>query len=167
MKEKSRRVASCGMMTAVCVVLMLLGAVLELGMYAAPMFAGLCLVPLGEKWGRKYQSLLWAAVSVLSFLLVPNVEENLMFACFFGWYPILRPTLQKLPKPLRMPVKLLVFNGAVIAVEAMVLLFFVPETLGTALMAALLVMGNVAFVLYDYVIPRTDILMRRIMKKRK
>lgn len=167
MAEQSKRVAVGGMMTAACVVLMLLGSVLELGIYAAPMFTGLCLVPLGEKWGRKYQCLLWVAVSILSFLLVPNLEENLMFAGFFGWYPILYPTLQKLPKYLRIPAKLLVFNGAVIAVEVLVLLFFVPESLGTALMIALLVMGNVAFIFYDYVIPRTGILLRRIRKKRK
>ena len=41
------------MLAAVCLVLMLLGAVLELGMYAAPLLAEVCLVPYGRKYGAK------------------------------------------------------------------------------------------------------------------
>ena len=155
------------MTTAVCVVLMLLGAVLELGIYAVPMFAGLCLIPLGEKWGRKYQCMLWIAISVLSFLLVPSVEENLIFFGFFGWYPILRPTLQKLPKYLRMAVKLLIFNAAVIAVEALMMFLLVPEAMERGFLLVMLALSNVVFLLYDYIVPRTDVLIRRIFKGRR
>ena len=166
MKEQSKRIAACGMMTAVCVVLMLLGAVLELGIYAAPMFAGLCLIPLGEKWGRKYQCMLWIAVSVLSFLLVPSVEENLIFFGLFGWYPILRPTLEKLPKYLRLMIKLLIFNAAVIAVESLLMFVLVPEAMEKGFLLAMLAISNVVFLLYDYIVPRTDVLIRRIFKRR-
>lgn len=158
-----KRVAACGMMAAVCVVILLLGAVLELGIYAAPMFAGLCLVPMGEKWGRKYQCMLWVSVSILGFLLVPNGEENLMFAGLFGWYPILQPTLQKLPGVLRIPAKLLIFNGAVVVVEAVTIFVLgLGETMSLWLVLGLLAMGNVSFWLYDFVIPRTDVLLRRL-----
>lgn len=165
MKNTTKCLASCSMMTAVCVILLLLGAVLDLGVYSAPMFAGLCLVPMGEKWGRKYQCLLWIAISLLSFLLVPNVEENLMFAGLFGWYPIMRSALQRLHQPLRLLCKLLVFNGAAIAIEALVLFILVPEALNGWILAALLLIGNVSFLLYDYVIPRTNVLFRRIIKR--
>lgn len=158
--------ATCGIMVAVCVVLMLLGAVLELGIYAAPMFAGLCLVPLGEKWGRKYQTTLWVAVSLLSFLLVPNVEETLIFFGFFGWYPILRPTLQKLPQPLRLAVKLLLFNGVIAVIEAVVLFLLVPEDITGIFLLVLLAMSNLVFLLYDSIVPKTDILRKRLFRGR-
>lgn len=164
MKDQTRKIAVCGMMTAVCTVLMLLGAVLELGIYAAPMFAGLSLVPLGEKWGRKYQALVWIAVSVLSFLLVPNIEESLIFFGLFGWYPILRPTLQKLPRLLRIFAKLLLFNITVVAIESLVMFLLVPESMEFGFLLVLLAASNVVFLLYDYIIPRTGVLLKRIKR---
>ena len=41
MRNQARRMAVCAMMAALSVVLMLLGAILELGMSAAPLFAGI------------------------------------------------------------------------------------------------------------------------------
>lgn len=158
----TKRMAVCAMMTALGVALMLLGGVLELGMYAVPLFLSLALVPLGERYGRKYHALVYAAISLLSFLLVPNPEENLMFAGFFGWYPILRPSLQKLGKPLRWAVKLLLFNGAVIAMEWLLMTLIAPEAMGGVWLYVLLAMGNVTFIAYDHLIPRTDVLMKRL-----
>lgn len=166
MHHNTKRVATCGMMAAVCVVLMLLGSLLELGIYAAPMFAGLCLVPLGEKWGRKYQATLWLAVSLLSFLLVPNVEENLVFFSFFGWYPILRPTLQKLPPLLRFILKLLLFNLAIILMEALMLYLLVPEDMTGGFLLVLLAISNLVFLLYDSIVPKTDILLSRLIRRK-
>ena len=125
--KHAKQMATCAMMTAVCVVLMLLGGILEIGIYAAPMFAGLCLVPIGERWGRRTQLMVYLAVALLSFLLVPSLEENLIFATLLGWYPILRPSLQKLPRLLRLSVKLLLFNAVIIAVEALLLTLITPE----------------------------------------
>lgn len=167
MKDHAKLVASCGMMAAVCIVLLLLGAVLELGIYAAPMFAGLCLVPLGEKWGRKYQTALWLAISLLAFLLVPNVEENLIFFGFFGWYPILRPTLQKMPKPLRLPIKLLLFNLVIAMIEWLVIYLLVPEDMTKLFLLILLGVSNLVFLLYDSIVPKTDLLLQRLFHRKK
>jgi len=40
-----------------------------------------------------------------------------MFVGLFGWYPIVRPCLRKLPRALGWVCKLAIFNAAVIAVE--------------------------------------------------
>lgn len=152
------------MMAALCVVLMMLGGILEIGAYAAPMFAGLCTIPVGQQFGKKPQLLLWVAASLLCFLLVPNVEENLIFAGFFGWYPILHPELQKLPKVPRMLAKLAVFNVVMIAIEALVILVLVPESLGAGYMLLLLVLANLTFLIYDNLIPRMEEVFRRIGK---
>lgn len=165
MKLQARRMAVCSMMAALGVVLLLLGAVLSLGMYACPMIVGLCLIPVGETYGKKYQLLLWLVISFLSMLLVPNPEENLMFFGLFGWYPILWPGLQRLPKGLRMPIKLLLFNGVVIALEALVLLVLAPEAMETAMLFLLLLLGNVTFVLYDRVIPKFGLIAGKYLKK--
>jgi len=93
MRFASKRMALCAMVAALCVVLMLLGAVLELGMYACPLLAGLCLIPVGQKYGRKYHILVYVVSGLLCFLFVPNIEENLLFVGLLGWYPIVRPCL--------------------------------------------------------------------------
>ena len=152
------------MMAALCVVLMVLGAVLELGMYACPLLAGLCFIPIGQKYGRKYHLILFVATALLSFFLAPNIEENLIFAGLFGWYPILRPVLQKLPGVLHWLVKLAVFNGVVVAIEWLVMTVLAPEAMADVMLWVLLALGNVTFIAYDFLIPRLDALMGRIVK---
>ena len=164
MRLQAKRMASCAVMAALCVVLLLLGAVLELGIYAAPMFAGLCLIPIGLRYGRKYQITTCVAVGVLSFLLVPNMEENLLFAGLLGWYPALRPSLQKLPVWFRFTIKLAVFNVTVIAVEWLVLTLIAPEAVEGFLLAVLLALGNVTFLAYDFLLSKLSRLTERVAK---
>lgn len=161
---QTKRLTICAMMAAVSVVLMLLGAVLQLGTYAAPLLTGMVLIPIGNRYGRKYQVMLWLVISVLCFMLIPAAEQNMMFAGLFGWYPIAYPTLQKLPRLLRLLVKLLLFNGVVIAMEALLLWVIAPEAMELTMMLLLLALGNVTFLLYDYLIPKTELILRRILK---
>lgn len=155
--------AYCGMAAALSIVLLLIGSIAELGMYAAPMFAGMLLVPIGNRFGRKYHVLLWLVVSLLSFMLIPSPEQNLMYLCLFGCYPILWPLFMKIKRRwLRIAAKLLFFNLVVVAVEALVMLLLIPESLGTALAAALLVLGNLLFIMYDFLVPRTEALLKKL-----
>ena len=152
-KTKARMLAVCSMMCALGVVILLLGAVLDLGMYLCPILVGLLTVPLGKKYGLKKQLSVWLITSLLSILFVPNPEENLMYLCLFGWYPAVYPVFSRLPKVLRLAVKLLLFNGIIIAVEALVVSVLVPETLSGTMIVILLVLGNLTFLVYDYAIP--------------
>lgn len=165
MKKQSKRIAVCGITAALGVVIMMLGAVLGIGMYLAPMLVGVCLSPVGREWGTKHQILLWIAISLLSLMLVSDLEENLMFLGLFGWYPVLRPALQKLPPVLRVIAKLLIFNVVVIALELLLLLVLVPESMGTALTVLLLALGNGTFLVYDFAIPRFEILAAKYLKR--
>ena len=164
MRTSTKRMATCSMMAALSVVLMVLGAILELGMYACPLFAGLCFIPIGQKYERKYHITLYVASSILCFLMVPNMEENLMFVGLFGWYPIVRPVLQKLPKVIRWISKLAIFNVVVIAIEWLVMTILVPEAIGGTLLWVLLILGNITFLAYDFMIPKMEVLMGRITK---
>ena len=154
--KHTRAVALCGVTAALAVVLMAVGGLLGVGLYAAPMLAGLCLLPAGRHLGLKYHLLLWLAVSALSFFLVPDIEQNLMFLCLFGCYPILRPALQRLPRLPRLLCKLLFFNAVSVALEALVLLVLAPEALAPPLLLLLLALGNLTFLLYDLLIPRAQ-----------
>lgn len=165
MKSNARRMAICSMTTALVVVLMFLGAVLELGMYASPLFSGILLIIIGHSYGSKYQTIVWISSSMLCFMLVPNAEQNLFYFCLLGWYPILRPKLQKLPALIRICVKLLIFNSISIAIEALIIYLLLPEAITGAMAAILLILGNITFLAYDYLIPRLEILLLRISRK--
>ena len=116
---------------------------------------------MGSLLGKKYHITLWLAVFALSFLLVPDIEQSLMFLCLFGCYPVLRPLFERLPRIPRLLCKLLFFNAVAIALEALVMLLLVPETMQTPLLLLLLVLGNVVFVLYDVLIPRIAYLLNK------
>jgi len=163
-KKQSKQIAVCGITTALGVVLMFLGNILGLGMYLIPMLIGMLLTSVGRAWGKKFQILLWLAIGLLSPILVPSPEQNLMFLGLFGWYPILRPTLQKLSNVLRFAVKFLIFNFVVVGLEALIVLVLVPEALGTTLTILLLVLGNITFFVYDMAIPRFESLAAKHLK---
>lgn len=164
MRTSAKRMALCAMLAAVGVVLMVLGAALELGIYACPLLVGLCFTGVGKTYGVRYHIILYVVTSVLCFMLVPNIEENLVFAGFFGWYPIVRPYLQKLPKFPGWLLKFAVFNAAILLVEWLVITVFAPEAMPDALIWALLLLGNVTFLVYDLAIPRISGLLEKLMK---
>lgn len=166
----SKTMAVCGMMTALGIVLLVLGAALEIGMYAEPMLAGLCLLPLGGICGKKHQMLVWLATGLLGLILVPNVEEVLMYLALFGFYPIVRPWFQRQKPWLRFLWKMLYFNAVTLVVQWLVLWILVPEPMGIGLGVVLLLLGNAVFLLYDLLLPRAErklgYLLRNILKNR-
>lgn len=160
---KTKRLAACGMGTALGVVLMLFGSFLGLGMYAAPMLVGLGLVPFGKTWGVRVQLMMALAIGLLSLMLVADVEQNLMFLCFLGWYPALRPRMEKLSRLPRLVLKLTLFNGIVVALEILLVRVLAPVSMSGPFAAALLILANLTFLVYDMAIPRFEVLMRRYL----
>lgn len=154
--RKSWAMAYCGMAAALCVALMLLGAVVPVLMFIAPAVASLLIATVCMECGMKMALTAYGAVSLLSLLFVPDKEVALVFVFLLGYYPLVKPKLERIrPKLLRGACKLLLCNGAVLAMYGLVLL--VPagsisqelRTTALAVSLATLAMGNVAFLLYD------------------
>ena len=163
--KNTKAIALCGMISALAVVIMLLGGALGVGTYASPMIASLLLMAVGKKYEQKYHLAAYAAVSVLSFTLVTDIEQVLVFVFLFGLYPIIRPYFHKLTKILRIISKLLFFNAVVTALEALVMLFLAPEVMSAGLIVSLLLFGNIMFICIDFIIGRYDVLYRKYLAK--
>lgn len=155
--RKSWAMAYCGMAAALCVALMLLGAVVPVLMFIAPAVASLLIATVCMECGMKMALTAYGAVSLLSLLFVPDKEVALVFVFLLGYYPLVKPKLERIrSKLLRGTCKLLLCNGAVLAMYGLVLLL-VPagsisqelRTTALAVSLATLAMGNVAFLLYD------------------
>lgn len=156
-QQKSWAMAYCGIVAALCVALMLLGAVIPIAMFIAPAVAGFLIATVCVECGMQMALTAYAAVSLLALLFVPDKEVALIFTVLLGYYPLAKPKFERIrPALLRCVCKLLLCNGAVLAMYGLIYLL-VPmgsisqELRATATAAALatLAMGNVAFLLYD------------------
>ena len=162
--RRSRQIAFSGMFSALAAVLLWIGALSGLGTYAAPLAAGIALTPVGMTLGKRYQWLSFAAVALLSCLISADWEQNLMFSCLFGWYPIVQPALNKLKKLLRFCTKLLIFNLITIGIELLIMLVLIPQSEKTLILITLLVLGNLMFLVYDSALPRMEFVLARRLK---
>lgn len=155
--NRSKQIAVGGVFAAIAIVIMLSGGLFPVATFTAPVLASLCLLPVMIELGPKTALLAYLAVSILSFMLVPDQELVLFFVLLTGYYPMLQPKINGLRfKPLRWFFKLLLFNGAVAAVYALLLLLFTSPALQQELASRpwwfwgiLLGAGNATFVLYD------------------
>lgn len=167
---KSRKIALCGVLSALAVVVLLLGGAIGIGTFAAPVLAMAVLLPVLEEYGARAAATAFCAVSLLALLLVPDQELALVYIGF-GWYPILRPHVARMPsRLLRLAVRLAVCNGVIAALYGLLLrLLGLTADLMEAsrlMNAALLVMGNLVFLLLDPVLARLTDLWRRKLRGR-
>lgn len=163
--EKVKKLALSGVLCALGVVVMLFGGVIPIAVYYCPALAAMLLVPIACECGTKYGLTAYAAVAVLSVLLVADKETAAVFV-FLGYYPVVKKFFDRIrPKVLRIILKLLLFNVSAVVLYALLIFVFnmtalVEEfrTTGTLLLIATLVLGNVAFILLDFCLARLRIL---------
>lgn len=168
--HQSRKTALCGMMAALPVVILCLGGMIPLATFACPLLAMLCLIPAVCGYGAGTAALLYVAVSILTLLLGPDKEIAFLYI-FLGWYPAIRARLNRIPKTVRWLVKCGLFSAAMLAMYALLLYLFRMEAVveefaeySVVMTAALLVLGNVTFLVFDQALARFVALYQ---KKRK
>ena len=156
----ARKMAFCGMLCALGVLLLLLGGVLAVLSYAAPVFCGLLVLCALERCGRAYAWSLYGATALLGILLCVQREGALFFAVFAGYYPMFRRFLEGRvrAKPLRLLLELLLFNGALLAISLlMTLAFFGGSSLlaeAPVFLALYALLSNLLFFVYDLLLGR-------------
>ena len=171
MREQSRKVALCGVLCGLAVVVLLLGGLFFLAVYCAPLLAMAVLLPVLEEYGPGTAGAAYGAVAILALLLVPDRETALVYV-FFGWYPILRPRIAALPSlPVRLVCRLGVCGLSMFLLYGVTIrllgLTAVTEELGGGwLTAALAVMGCALFLLLDLALGRLTVLWRRKLRRR-
>ncbi len=140
-------------MAALAVVVMSLGGLIPVATFICPMVCMLLLVVVISRCGDRVAWAWYGAVSILSLLLGPDKEAAVVFV-FLGYYPILKPKMDKLP--LKWLWKLLLFNAAILLMYWLLLnVFGMAELMeefaemGTVLTLVTLLMGNVTFFMLD------------------
>jgi len=156
-------IALGGMLAALAMVIMCLGGIIPIATFVCPMFCCLIEYVVLHSCGRRIAWAWYGAVAILSLLMGPDKEAAALFA-LLGYYPIVKPILEK--SKLRFFWKMLLFNSA-IAVLYLVLMRLMGleatmaeyESLGKIGAAVMVLLGNVTFVMLD-------LLLTKISRKR-
>ena len=113
MRSKAAKVALCGVVSALSVVLMLMTGIVPIATIALPALAGCLTIAIVAETNVRYGFAVYCVVSVLAILLTPDREAILFYILFFGYYPTLYGLLMRIKrKPLRVLAKFGVFNLA-------------------------------------------------------
>lgn len=174
MSKKSTQIAIGGVFSGLCLALMFLTGMVPFSMYALPAIAGAMLVAVVVENGRRTAFMVYLSVSILAPLIVPNPEAAMMFIAFFGYYPIIQGLFVRIkPRLFRTVCKLLLFNVAIVGsywfgytVLGMTELLEDIGDYSYLILAGFLLVGNVIFVMYDFILTRYTIIYVRWFKPR-
>ena len=153
MRSKAYPIALGGMRAAAAVVLMSIGTIIPVATYAAPVLCLLLCQTVLKLCGKRIAWAWYGAVAFLSLLMAPDKEAAAGFL-LLGYYPIAKLKLDALKG--KWLWKALYFNGSILAlywvlmnIIGMQQLLSDFEGMGLAMMALLLILGNVTFFLLD------------------
>ncbi|MBQ7968571.1 MAG: hypothetical protein IJ292_01985 [Clostridia bacterium] len=106
----SKKMSFCSILCALSVVILSLGSVFEIIDISTAALASFIVIIAMLELGGYYPVLLYLATSVLSILLLPTKTVAFMYLLFFGFYPILKKYLERLPFWISWIAKFVVFN---------------------------------------------------------
>ncbi len=172
MKQKGVRpvvknAAYGGLGAGLIVVLLLGSSLLPFLEYTLPAACALIIFYISKECSAQTALICYAASTLLSVLFIPNKEAAILYALFFGYYPVFKQFADRFGKVLRIVLKAILFNGTMILSYAVLILVFdlsdLWEELSLGMQYGALVMlalGNVAFYLFDMLLTRAEELYR-------
>ncbi len=169
--KQSSKCAIGGIVAALSLVMMISVAIIPFLTYALPAAAGILILLVVIAIDNKWAFGVYAAVSILAMLLVADKEVSVMYAAFFGYYPIVKSIFEKrLPKVLSFILKVLLFISTMLVsyylmIKLMGLEINELEEFGMMAVPMLIGMGLVAFIFYDFVLSRLVLIYNSKWKK--
>lgn len=162
------RLSLSALMAALGAVLMLSSNLIPVLTYVAPMLASLTLIPILTEFGKKYAWMTWGVTAGLALLLCAD-REAAFFYLFIGWYPILKPALDRISSRVtRILAKLALFT--LVFVLLFVLLTFVMglEDMKSEMLLSIVVYAMLVatMLLYDQVYERMALIYERRLRNK-
>lgn len=156
--NQAKKIALGGILASLAIVIMCLGGLIPVATFVCPMACIILLCVVARLCGSRIAWAWFGVVEILSALLGPDKEAAAVFA-FLGYYPIIKPRLDRMKAPVLW--KLLLFNTTIGIMYTMLIYLFglaqiaeEHEALDTIMMIVILVVGNVTFFLLDLVLGR-------------
>ena len=156
--KSTKRLTICAMLSALGVVLLYIGSLVEALDLSAAVLASLACIIAVIEYGKGAPWAIYGVTSVLSLILLPVKTPAAFYVIFFGFYPILKEKIERRPRLLQWVIKEAIFNVALVIMGFAV--YFLSTTGDNLLLenpliiAATVVMAELAFVLYDIALTR-------------
>lgn len=146
-------IALGGVLAALAVVIMSMGTLIPVATYVCPMLCAVLLKVVLGSCGRRIAWAWYGAVAILSALLAPDKEAAAVFV-FLGYYPIVKPRLDRAKLPWLW--KGLLFNSSILVMYWLLMHLFGLEQItaefeemGAVMLVLLMILGNMTFFLLD------------------
>jgi hypothetical protein len=147
-----------GVMAALALVIMNLVGLIPIATYVCPALCMIILSIVLKRCGRRIAWAWYGAVAILSLLLAPDREAAAIFVVL-GYYPILKPALDRLR--FGKLLKLALFNSVILLMYWLLIRLFGMEQLakeylemGILLTVVTLILGNMIFFMLDRILSR-------------
>ena len=109
-----KRIVVSGVLVALSVIILYLGCAIEVLDITMSAMVSLLVVVIVIEMGYSYAWLTYIATAILSVLLLPQKSPAIFYACFMGFYPILKSYIERIGSGLvRWIIKLIVGNAAI------------------------------------------------------
>ena len=157
-RNAAKEIALGGLMAALAIVIMCLGGLIPFATFVCPMFCCMITKLVLSLCGKRIAWAWYGAVAILSMLMAPDKEAAAVFV-FLGYYPIVKPWIDK--RRFALAYKAALFN-----ISILVMYWLLIHILGMAEIAAeyaqaghimtaiMLVLGNVTFFMLDMILGR-------------
>lgn len=151
-KKEIRLIAVSSIFSALIVAMLVLGTFIEIFDITVAAICTFAVLIILMEAKNKYAFLVYLTSSILSLIFVPLSTATLYFVGFFGYYPIIKKLLMRLPKIIRKILCFAIFN---ISMAILMLLFktiFALTNEPYYIYILLFVTLNIVFVCIDYLL---------------
>lgn len=152
MKKDIKNITLSSIFSALIVVLILLGTLVELLDITVAAVCALIVFIVKIESGGKYPFLVYLTASILALVFIPMSSATLYFIGFFGYYPILKTVFRKLNKYLKKLICIIIFNISMCALMLLFKAVFALQNEPWQIYVALLVTSNIFFICFDYLL---------------
>ena len=153
-KNNTKRLTVCAMMAAVSVVILYLGSFVEVLDISVAVAASLMATVIVIEYGAPSAFSVFGVTAILSLLLIPQKFPAVMYAFFFGYYPIIKQKIERIQNRLvQWVLKFVVFAAATAVMVAFVALFTPDAPIGI-MMILFAALAFVTLFVYDIALTR-------------
>ena len=160
-QSKRSRALRCltlsAMLTALSVVVLYLGALLDVLSLSATALSSLFILFAVRELPLPYRLAVYFGTSLLALILLPTPESAVLYASLGGLYPLLKHPLERMRRPLPLILKLLYCNLLIAGSEIFCIFLLGMPPSSWYILLPLFLIGNPAFLLYDRMLDRLSV----------
>ena len=150
MDKKTRRLVFAALMTALTLVFLYFACLIPVGLIGFVALSSIFCIAAVIESGRVYGVGVYVASTLLGFLLMPSKTGAILFAAFFGIYPVLKSLFeQPRRRSLEWIFKIVSFNALFTVVWLLIGKLIFSDKILSYPVAIIYLGCNVVFVLYD------------------